>query len=257
MNPWAILLALVVLAVVFVVAPVGVTTFAHWRRPWRLTCPRAGTEAQIKVAATRAAVAAVLGRRAPGIERCSLWPARLGCREECLALPAGELRPMRRGEAPPRAQCAPGLHTILVPLDGSPGSESVLDTVGELARAHRATVRFVHVVEPVNAVRSDDGDRVVAFADQESGRVDFETQAYFKRLGGRLPGVTVEGAVRFGDPLAEIVEEAESAGADLIAMASHRRNTLGRLLRRSLAGRLERETTIPLLLVRYGERAAA
>ena len=53
------------------------------------------------------------------------------------------------------------------------------------------------------------------------------------------------------------VEEAESAGADLIAMASHHRNALGRLMRGSLARRLERETTIPLLLVRYGERAAA
>ena len=257
MNPWVVLLALVVLALVFVAVPVGATTFAHWRRPWRLTCPRAGTEAQIKVAATRAAVAAVIGRGAPGIERCSLWPSVRGCREECLALPAGELRAMRRGEAPPRAQSAPGLHTILVPLDGSPGSESVLDTVGELARAHRAAVRFVHVVEPVTSVRSDAGYRVVAFADQESGRVDLETRMYFQRLGDRLPGVTIEGAVRFGDPLAEIVEEAESAGADLIAMATHRRNTLGRLIKRSLAGRLERETTIPLLLVRYGERAAA
>jgi nucleotide-binding universal stress UspA family protein len=69
--------------------------------------------------------------------------------------------------------------------------------------------------------------------------------------------VTVERAVRFGDPVAEIVEEAESVGADLIAMASHRRTGFDRLLKRSLARRLERATTIPLLLVRYGERAAA
>lgn len=257
MNPWVILLALVVLALVFVVAPVGVATFAYWRRPLRLTCPRAGTEAQIRVAATRAAVAAVLGRDAPGIERCSLWPARLGCHEECVALPASARRPVPRGTPPPRVGSAPGLHTILVPLDGSPGSERVLDTVGELARAHHATVRLVHVVKPVEAVLSQDGARVVAFADQETGRVEVETQAYFERLAGRLPGLTVEGTVRFGDPLTEIVEEAESAGADLIALASHRRNALGRLMRGSLAKRLQRATTIPLLLVRYGERAAA
>ena len=258
MNPWAVLLALVVLALVFVVAPVGAATFAHWRRPWRLTCPRAGTEAQIKVATTRAAVAEVLGRGTPGIERCSLWPARLGCRVECLALPAGALRAMRPGEAPPRAQHAPGLHTILVPLDGSPGSESVLGTVGELARAHRARVRFVHVVvKPVESVQSAEDGRVIAFADQESLRVEGETRAYFDRLAGRLPGVTIEGAVRFGDPLAEILEEAETAGTDLIAMAHHRRNALGRLIRGSLARRLERETTIPLLLYPYGEGLAA
>ena len=255
MNPWVVLLALVVLTVVFVVAPVAATTFAHWRGPFRLTCPRAGAEAQIRVAATRAAVAAVLGRGAPGIERCSLWLTVRGCREECLALPVGELRPVRRGTPPPRAQSVPGLHTILVPLDGSPGSERVLDTVGELALAYRATVRFVHVVAPVKAVEAA-GGRVVVFAHQESERVERETRAYFNRLTDRLPGVTVEGAVRFGDPLTEIVEEAESAGADLIALASHRRRALGRLIRKSLARRLGSKTTIPLLLVRYGERAA-
>ena len=256
MDPWVVLPALVVLAVVFVVVPVGAATFTHWRRPFRLTCPRAGAEAQIKVGATRAAVLAVLGRGVSGIERCSLWPTVQGCREDCLALSARALRPMRRGEPPPRAQSDPDLHTILVPLDGSPGSEGVLDTVGAVARAHHATVRFVHVVKPVETVRSTD-DRIVVFTDQESERIERETMAYFKRLERHLPGVKVEGTVRFGDPLAEIVEEAESAGADLIAMASHRRNMLGGLVRRSLARRLGRATTIPLLLVRYGEPAAA
>ncbi len=257
MNFWSVLLALVGLAIVFVVAPVGVATFIHWRRPWRLTCPRVGTEAQIKVAATRAAVADVLGRGKLGIERCSLWPTVRRCREECLALPAGVLRPVRRGEPPPRAESASGLYTILVPLDGSPGSESVLGAVGELARTHRAKVRFVHVVKPVETVRTEDDTRIVAFTDQESERVERETQTYFKALEARLPGVTFEGTVRFGDALTSIVEEAESTGADLIAMATHRRSGIGRLVNRSLAGRLRRATTIPLLLVPYGDRAAA
>lgn len=257
MNPWVVLLALVVIAAVFVVAPVGAAAFAYYRRPWRLTCPRTGAEAQIKVDATRAAVAAVLGRGSPGIVRCSLWPAVRGCREECLQLPAGAHRPMRRGEAPPRPRSEPGLRTILVPLDGARGSESVLDAIRELAATHRATVRFVHVVPPPTSVQLEDDGRVVAFADQESARIEYEMRTYFGRLAARLPGVTVQGAVRFGEPLAEIVEEAESAGADLIALASHRRNVLDRLVRGSLARRLERETTIPLLLVPYGERAAA
>ena len=257
MDPWVVLLAIAVVTVVFVLAPVGFVAFVHWRRPLRLTCPRAGREAQIRVAAIRAGVAAVLGHDAPGIERCSLWPSVRGCREECLALPTGSLRRVRRGTPPPRPESVPGLHMILVPLDGSPGSELTLDAVGELARAHRATVRLVHVVKPVKVVQSDEGNRVIAFADQESTRVELETQTYFKRLAERLAGVTVEGTVRFGDPVTEIVEEAESSGADLIAMASHRRKALGRLFKGSLARRLERATTIPLLLVRYGEREAA
>lgn len=258
MSFWSVLFALAGLAVVFVVVPVGAATFSHWRHPWRLTCPRAGSEAQIKVAATRAAVAAVFGRGMLSIERCSLWPGVRGCREECLALPVGALWPVRRGEPPPRTQSFPGLRTILIPLDGSPGSEAVLDAVGELARTHRATVRFVHVVKPVEPVRTEDDTQIVAFTDQESERIERETRAYFKRLEARLPGVEVEGAIRFGDPVAGIVEEAESVGADLIAMASHRgRPRIVRLMKRSLAKRLRRETTIPLLLVPYGARAAA
>ena len=255
MNPWIILLGLVLVALVYVVAPVGAAALANYRRPWRLKCPRAGTEAQIKVNALRAAVTEVLGRGVPCIERCSLWPAQKGCREECLALPPGELRPVRLGEAPPRAHAEAGLRTILVPLDGSPGSESVLAAVGELARAHDARVRFLRVMSPVTAVASD--ERVVAFADQESERVELEVRAYFKRLAERLPGVAVAEAVRFGEPAAAIVEEAEAAGADLIAMASHRRTGLSRLVRGSVAARVERATTIPLLLVRYGEPVAA
>jgi nucleotide-binding universal stress UspA family protein len=255
MNPWIVLLGLALLAVVFVLAPVGLTAFWHWRRPLRLTCPRAGTLAQVRVDATRAAIMSVLGGRAT-IERCSLWPSRHGCREECLALPADALVTMRPGEAPPRESPATGLRIVLVPLDGSPGSESVLPVVRELARARGATVRLLHVVAPLDSVRADD-DRVVAYADQESARVEEETRAYFRRVARALVGVPVQHAVRFGEPAAQIVEEAEAAQADLIALATHRRHGLGRLLKGSVAGRLERATTIPLLLVPYGEPAAA
>jgi nucleotide-binding universal stress UspA family protein len=163
---------------------------------------------------------------------------------------------MRPGEAPPRAGAGDGLRIILVPLDGSPGSEAVLAAVRELARVRGAVVRLLHVVAPVATVRADD-DRVVAYADQESARIEEETRVYLKRVARELVGVTVQEAVRFGEPAAQIVEEAEAAGADLIALATHRRHGLGRLLKGSVAGRLERATTIPLLLVPYGEPVAA
>lgn len=258
MNSWVVLPALVGLTVFLVAVAVwiAVAAFTYWRRPFRLRCPRAGTEAQIRVATVRAAVAAVLGHRPSDIERCSLWATVRGCRNECLALPAEALRRVRRGEPPPRVSNVPGLHTILVPLDGSPGSERVLEAIAAVALAERATVRFVHVARPAEAMWSDD-ERIIAYTDQESERIERETRDYFKRLEPHLPGVRVEGTVRFGDPVAEIIEEAESAGADLIAMASHRGKTLDRVFRRSVARRLGRATTIPLFLVRYGERDAA
>lgn len=255
MNPRIVLLGLAVVAVVFVLAPVGLATFWHWRRPWRLTCPREHRLAQIKVSATRAAVASALGRRV-SIERCSLWPGVRDCREDCLALPVTELRAMRRGEAPPRPPGDGGLRTILVLLDGAPGSEAVLPAVRELARVRRAAVRLLHVVPPLGAVHGE-ADRIVAYANQETERIEREFRAYFKRVAHELVGVPIQEAVRFGEPVAQIVEEAEAVGADLIALATHRRHGFGRLLKGSVARRLERATTIPLLLVPYGAPAAA
>lgn len=256
MNPWIVLLGLVVVALVFVVVPVGASAFAAWRRPIRLTCPRTGTEAQVSVPALAAAVASLFGRDA-GVERCSLWHAVRDCREECLALSEASRRPVPAGTPPPRPGAPPGVHTILVPLDGQPGSEEVLATAADLARAHGATVRLVRVIVPPKAVRSDDGTLVISFTDQETARLDSEARAYLSAVAQRLPGVEVESAVRFSDAIAGIVDEAESAGADLIALASHRRHPLTGLLRRSVASGLLRATRIPTLVVPYGEWRAA
>ena len=254
MDFWTVVLLVVGVAIVFVVLPVAATAWSHWRRPMRLTCPRVGSRAQINVAATRAAVAAVFGRDPLGIEKCSLWSDVWGCRNECLALPHQALSPVRRGEPPPRPA---HVHMIVVPLDGTAGSEEVLPIVGTLALAHRATVHLVHVLGPLETLRAEENDtKVVVFVDQEGERLERETREYFDGLRPRLAGVKVEGSVRFGDPLTQIVDVAEEVGAELIALATHHRGLLGRIVTRSLARRLGRATTIPLLLVPYGDRAA-
>lgn len=255
MNFWSVLVGLAVIALVFVLAPVASSAFWDWRRPWRLTCPRAGSVAQIRVAAARAAVAEVFGRRAT-IEQCSLWPGLRGCAQDCLALPVTRRQRMRRGEAPPRPEADGEVRMIVVPLDGSSGSEAVLPAVAELARARGATVRLLRVTDAGGAVQGDN-QRVVVYADQETTRIEEEARAYLRRAAGALGGVRVEPVVRFGPVVSEIVAEAEGSGADLIALATHRRRGFGRLLKGSVARRLEQETTIPLLLIPYGERAAA
>ena len=147
------------------------------------------------------------------------------------------------------------IRKILVPLDRSAGSEAVLPAVGELARAEGAEVRLLHVAPPVYPVIV--GNRVIAYADQETARIEQEVLHYLKKAAAGLWGIEVELAVRFGAPVQEIVKEAESAGVNLIAMATHRRTGVRRFLKGSVAERVERATTIPVLLVRYGARLAA
>jgi acetoin utilization protein AcuB len=144
---------------------------------------------------------------------------------------------------------------ILVPLDGSAGSEAVLPTIAEIARAEDADVLLLYVARVPEEVISD--NRVVAYVDQETARIEVESRAYLKRVSSRLRGIAVEFAVRFGDPAAEIVDEAEKNGATLIAMATHRRSGLARVVKGSIAEEVERSTAVPVLLVQYGEPAVA
>jgi len=146
--------------------------------------------------------------------------------------------------------------TILVPLDATSESAAVLDTVREFARVEGATVRLLHVAPPPEAVVNDAG-QVIAYADQETDRVEHEVTVFLKRLLGRLSGVRTELAVRFGDPVEEIVRAAESEDVELIAMATHRRKGPARLITGSVAETVERRTTRPVLLVRYGHAAGS
>jgi acetoin utilization protein AcuB len=148
---------------------------------------------------------------------------------------------------------AGAISKILVPLDGSPGSKAVLPTVADLALAERASVRLLRVVPPPPEVRTD--DRVIAYADQETSRIELEILADLKRVGAGLGDVNVEVAVQFGEPVAEIVREAHAMGASLIAMATHRRSGIGRIVKGSVAELVERGTAIPVMLVQYGGEA--
>lgn len=252
MNPWLILLGIAVVGAVFVVIPAARYAYSRYRRPRLLRCPNTGSEARVTVDPARAAAAAAFGK-APEVERCSLWPKLRLCREECLSVPIEQTRAARSSWTPvPRAR----IQKILVPLDGSPGSESVLWTVAQLARAQGARVRLVRVARVADAVRGDD-DRVIAYADQESERVETEERAKLRRVADRLTGITVETAVRFGDPATQIIDEAETIGADLIALATHHRSGLARVLQGSVAERVERGTPVPVVLVPYGEPEAA
>lgn len=144
---------------------------------------------------------------------------------------------------------------ILVPLDGSIGGEAVLAEVAVLARAEGAVVRLLRVAPPPRAVEVD--GRIVAYADQEATRIAQEIRDYLGAAATVLSDLEVEHAIRFGEPGAEIVAEAHEAGADLIAMATHGRAGVGRVIHGSVAEQVLRTAGIPVLFVAHGEREDA
>ncbi len=63
--------------------------------------------------------------------------------------------------------------------------------------------------------------------------------------------------LRRGDPMREILTAAGDAGADLIAMTTHGRSGLGRLLFGSVAEAVLRRAEIPVFLMRLTEDTAS
>jgi len=140
---------------------------------------------------------------------------------------------------------------ILVPLSQIEPADSFLTALGDLARGAGATVRLLHVAEPTTNLVDIDG-RVIAYADQETLRVEAEARDFLETIALRLDGVPVELAVRYGDAAREILAEAADFGADLIALGFARRPRV--LLRGGVAERVLRRAEIPVALLRAGRR---
>lgn len=77
--------AVIVLALVYVMLPVAMAAYRRYRGVRTVQCPATGTPAEIEVDRVTAAVSATTGHTVLNVERCSHWPERKDCGQECLA----------------------------------------------------------------------------------------------------------------------------------------------------------------------------
>jgi len=90
-NPSVVLPALVAIAVLFVLLPVAAATFLYYRRPKAVWCPVDGQRAVVRIDADAAAMASLTDAHRRLVAACTFWPARSGCRQDCLTEPMHEL----------------------------------------------------------------------------------------------------------------------------------------------------------------------
>lgn len=133
---------------------------------------------------------------------------------------------------------------ILVPLDGSALAESILPQVTDLARLHDAEVVLL-TVALAHAFPGADPTEAQLHAVREAEKY-LETME--RELKGRKVRVSV--VVRYGHAAEEILDHAAFAGIDLIAMSTHGRAGVRRWVLGSVAEKVLRASTTPLLLVR-------
>ncbi len=140
---------------------------------------------------------------------------------------------------------------VLVPLDGSLEAEQVIGLVADLARGG-ASVRLLHVAPLPDNVVSD--GRVVAYADQEGARIERQVGDYLRVIEAQLV-VAAECVVRFGDPVREILEEADAFDADLIVVSTKTANGIRRLVLGSVADQVLRKARAAVMRYRPGRAA--
>lgn len=138
---------------------------------------------------------------------------------------------------------------ILVPTDGTPEMAPVIDRASEFAALNGATVHFVYAVTPSSFVSlpmetSWEGVETML---KERG------ETALREARERCSAERIEISLLEGPPGREIVDYAEQNSCDLIVMGTHGRGGLNRLLLGSVAERVIRSATVPVMTIRLSE----
>ena len=144
---------------------------------------------------------------------------------------------------------------ILVPLDGSELAECALAHAIEIAKAFSAEVVLVSVTEAKQGFRvADDLSRSSEqrLIPEGTGKLEKQAQNYLAKIVKRITteGVTVATDVEYGNPADGILASAQLYNCDLIVMASHGRSGPSKWTHGSVAEKIFRASTVPVLMVR-------
>ena len=128
---------------------------------------------------------------------------------------------------------------ILIPLDGSPIGDSILPSIYPLMGARQAESTLFHAAETAASIQN------------------LEARLEAQRRTLESKGVETRIRIVSGKPAEEIVRQAQIGGFDLIAMATHGRTGLERVVMGSVAEEVVRTSPVPALLCKSGTRIGA
>jgi len=140
-------------------------------------------------------------------------------------------------------------HSILVPLRFDDGSLAALRLARDVAIRDHAKLVLLHVIPLREAAFSEQHYCAVeqaagaeAWAEAEA-RHKLDATA-LEAFESEVPYTTI---TRVGDPIAEILRAEKELGIDLVVMATHGRKGVGRVALGSVAEKVVRSSTCPVL----------
>ena len=141
---------------------------------------------------------------------------------------------------------------ILCPIDFSQGSARACKAAAELARALPAEIELLYVIQlPVLGLPATEAMSTPTFMAEMTASAERGLTQYKEELAAS--GVTISTLYLEGSPADVIVERARQLDAYLIVMGTHGRTGMQRLLLGSIAERVVRMASTPVLTVRVSE----
>jgi nucleotide-binding universal stress UspA family protein len=166
---------------------------------------------------------------------------------------------VRPEEIPGDPAAAPSLRHVLIPLDGSPFAEDILEPAVSLGGVQGAEYTLLRVIAPMipwnctgypaAAGYEDVLDQLTKLHAEERA----EAGAYLEHVaaGLRERGLHVQTRVACHDqPAVAILDEAKAHPDGFVALATHGRSGLPRLFLGSVADKVLRGSTVPVLVHR-------
>ncbi|HEX5830908.1 MAG TPA: universal stress protein [Gemmatimonadaceae bacterium] len=153
------------------------------------------------------------------------------------------IRPTEGGS---RTQPAPPFQRVLIPLDGSPASEEAIDHAMAVAAEPDVEFLLLHVIIPIGYI-AEPAD--VAFVHERE--LEAAAATYLGEVADRIRARGYPADIRVlnqPQPVRAILECADESGAELIAMETHGRSGVTRLVMGSVADKVVRASRLPVLL---------
>jgi nucleotide-binding universal stress UspA family protein len=162
---------------------------------------------------------------------------------------------MIRGQAePPEAEKTDVPRRIMVPLDGTHDGERALEMAAKMARASKAEILLVHVVEPMTPILPFD-TTVPSYIGSSGGELNDELREraylYLEDVADRFRrehDLKVSTSIPVGHVAEELVDETDRKRIDMIVMATHGSTGMRRLLG-STAEKVIQAVQVPLLAI--------
>lgn len=162
---------------------------------------------------------------------------------------------------------------VLVPLDGSEFSRQIFEVIADYLQPEDVALVLIQVISPqlltadnpayssaleetvwtgVFSARTQRMEQQLALSAQERETYRVAIHEELEQIARQLrqQGFDVTTEVQFGDAAERIIEFVQEREIDLVAMTTHGRTGLGRLLLGSVASEVLHQLQVPILLLR-------